>query len=37
MKTRHLENKEQVDEGCFFSPVVVTVKNDKSAKVALDS
>ena len=26
-----------VDEDCFVSPVVITVKNDKSVKIALDS
>ena len=26
-----------VDEGCFVSPVVITVKNDKSVIIALDS
>ena len=26
-----------MDEDCFVSPVVITVKNDKSTKIALDS
>ena len=26
-----------MDEDCFVSPVVITVKNDKSVKIALDS
>ena len=36
-KSGHLERVKQVDEDCFVSPVVITVKNDKSVKVALDS
>ena len=36
-KAGHLERVEQVDEDCFVSPVVITVKNDKSVKIALDS
>ena len=37
IKSGHLENVKDVDEDCFVSPVVVTVKNDKSVKIALDS
>ena len=37
MKTGHLEKVKLVDENCFVSPVVNTVKNDKSGKYALDS
>ena len=37
MKTGHLEKVKHVDEDCFVSPVVITVKNDKSVKIALDS
>ena len=37
VKTGHLEKINDVDEGCFVSPVVITVKNDKSVKIALDS
>ena len=37
MKTGHLEKLKRVDEDCFVSPVVITVKNDKSIKIALDS
>ena len=36
-KSGHLERVKQVDEDCFASPVVITVKNDKSVKKALDS
>ena len=32
-----MERVKQVDEDCFVSPVVITVKNDKSVKIALDS
>ena len=38
IKAGHLEKVNNVDEHCFVSPVVIiTVKNDKSVKVALDS
>ena len=37
IKTGHLEKINDVDEDCFASPVVITVKNDKSVKIALDS
>ena len=37
IKARHLEKVNNVDEDCFVSPVVITVKNDKSVKIALDS
>ena len=36
-KTGHLEKINDVDGDCFVSPVVITVKNDKSVKTALDS
>ena len=32
-----MEKVKHVDEYCFVSPVVITVKNDKSVKIALDS
>ena len=32
IKTGHLEKVKHVDEDCFVSPVVITVKNDKSVK-----
>ena len=37
MESGHLEKVKHVDEDCFISPVVITVKNDKSVKIALDS
>ena len=37
IKAGHLEKVKDVDEDCFVSPVVKTVKNDKSVKIALDS
>ena len=37
IKSGHLEKINDVDEDCFVSPVVITVKSDKSVKIALDS
>ena len=37
IRTGHLEKINDVDEVCFVSPVVITVKSDKSVKIALDS
>ena len=37
IRTGHLEKVNDVDEDCFVSPVVITVKSDKSVKIALDS
>ena len=37
IKDGHLEKINNVDEDCFVSPVEITVKNDKSVKIALDS
>ena len=37
IKTGHLEKVKHVDEDCFVSPVVITVKSDKCVKIALDS
>ena len=37
VKTGHLEKVKHVDEDSFVSLVVITVKNDKSVKIALDS
>ena len=37
IKTGHLEKIQNVDEDCFVSPVVITVKKDKTVKIALDS
>ena len=33
----HSERLETIEEDCFVSPVVTTVKKDKSAKIALDA
>ena len=37
IKSGHLEKVNNVDEDCFVSPVVITVKSDKSVKISLDS
>ena len=37
MKSGLLEKINNVDEDCFVSPVIITVKSDKSVKIALDS
>ena len=37
MKQRHIEKANNIDENCFVSPAVITVKKDKSVKIALDS
>ena len=37
IKTGQLEQIIDVDEDCFVSPVLITVKSDKSVKIALDS
>ena len=37
MKQSHIEKANNIDENCFVSPVVITVKKDKSVKIALDS
>ena len=37
IKARHLDKVNNVDGDCFVSPVVITVKKDKSVKIALDS
>ena len=37
VRTGHLEKVKHVNEDCFVSPVVITVKNDKSMEIALDS
>ena len=37
IKSGHLEKTKDVDEDCFVSPEVITVKSDKSVKTALDS
>ena len=37
IKSGHLEKIKHFDEDCFVSPVVITVKSEKSVKIALDS
>ena len=37
LETGHLERLETIEEDCFVSPVVITVKKDKSVKIALDT
>ena len=37
IKSKYLEKEKDVDENCFVSPVVITVNNDKSVEIALDS
>ena len=37
MKQGHIEKANNVDKNCFVSPAVITVKKDKSVKIALDS
>ena len=37
IKSGHLEKMKDVDEDCFVSPAVITVKSDKSVRIALDS
>ena len=37
IKSGHLEKIKDVDEDCFVSPVVFTVKSDKSVKIPIDS
>ena len=36
-KLGHIEKAENIDENCFVSPAVITIKKDKSGKIALDS
>ena len=37
MKQGHIEKANNIDENCFVKKAVVTVKKDKSVKIALDS
>ena len=37
IKQGHIEKANNIDENCFVSPAVITVKKDKSVKMALDS
>ena len=36
-KNGHIERATNIDENCFVSPAVITVKKDKTVKIALDS
>ena len=33
----HIEKANNIDETCFVSPAVITIKKDKSLKIVLDS
>ena len=37
IESEHLERLETIEEDCFVSPVVITVKKDKTVKIALDA
>ena len=37
MKQGHIDKSNNIDENCFVSPAVITVKKVKSVKIALDS
>ena len=37
IKQGHNEKANNIDENCFVSPAVITVKKDKSVRIALDS
>ena len=37
MKSGHLERFETNEEDCFVLPVVITVKKDKTVKIAMDA
>ena len=37
IKSGHLERLETIEEDCFVSPVVLTVRKDKTVKIALDA
>ena len=37
IKRGHLEKADKTTENCFVSPAVITIKKDKSVKIALDS
>ena len=36
-KQGHIEKAKDIDKNCFVSPAVITIKKDKSVKIALDS
>ena len=37
IKSGHLERLETIEEECFVSPVLITVKKDKTVKITLDA
>ena len=37
IESGHLEKADKTTENCFISPTVITIKKDKSVKIALDS
>ena len=37
IKSGHIEKADESTENCFISPAVITIKKDKSVKIALDS
>ena len=37
IKKGHLEKADKTTENCFISPAVITIKKDKSVKIALDA
>ena len=37
IKSGHIEKADETTENCFNSPAVITIKKDKSVKIALDS
>ena len=37
IKSGHLQRLETIEEDCFVSPVAITVKKDKTVKIALDA
>ena len=37
IKSGHLERLETIGDDCFVSPVIITVKKDKTVKLALDA
>ena len=37
IESGHLEKTDKTTENCFISPAVITIKKDKSVKIALDS
>ena len=37
IEKRHLEKADKSTENCFISPAIITIRKDKSVKIALDS